>query len=267
MNVPHHDALDVSSISSGMTIAVGGYLEQNVPVALLLAVADSGVRDLTVVAAPSASLGVDLLVAAGAVDRVICPYVGFEGRGAGPALQREVASRRVERELCDQEILVAGLRAAAQGCSCAPVLETGSDSVHESPRVRTVSSPFDGSSLTLAAALPIDVTLLHAQVGDQSRNLCYWGSPFLDLMFAQASAQVLATVDTLVPVTSLAVTGPTISGVWVDAVAVCRDGAWPTASHGTYPEDKDAVEDYLRHEKEAPGSGVERLHIRRGVLT
>lgn len=265
--MPHHDALDVSSISSGMTIAVGGYLEQNVPVALLLAVADSGVRDLTVVAAPSASLGVDLLVAAGAVDRVICPYVGFEGRGAGPALQREVASRRVERELCDQEILVAGLRAAAQGCSCAPVLETGSDSVHESPRVRTVSSPFDGSSLTLAAALPIDVTLLHAQVGDQSRNLCYWGSPFLDLMFAQASAQVLATVDTLVPVTSLAVTGPTISGVWVDAVAVCRDGAWPTASHGTYPEDKDAVEDYLRHEKEAPGSGVERLHIRRGVLT
>ncbi|WP_158703508.1 CoA transferase subunit A [Pseudonocardia dioxanivorans] len=261
------EPLDVGCITSGATVAVGGYLEQNVPVDLLLAVADAGVRDLTVVAAPSASLGVDLLVAAGVVSRVICPYVGFEGRGAGPALQREVAAGRVERELCDQEILVAGLRAAAQGCSCAPVLETGSDSVHESPRVRSVRSPFDGSPLVLAEALPVDVTLLHAQIGDQSRNLAYWGSPFLDLMFAQASRRVLATVDTLVPVTSLAMPGPTISGIWVDSVVARPGGAWPTASHGTHPEDKAAVEDYLRLEKETAGAGVDLLRAHRGVLT
>jgi acyl CoA:acetate/3-ketoacid CoA transferase alpha subunit len=261
------DPLTVSPVHSGATVAVGGYLEQNVPVALLLAVADLGVTDLTVVAAPSASLGVDLLVAAGAVSRVICPYVGFEGRGAGPALQREVAAGRVERVLCDQEILVAGLRAAAQGTSCAPVLETGSDSVAQSPRVRTLESPFDGSPLTLAEALPVDVTLLHAQVGDRSRNLHFWGSPFLDLMFAQASQHVLATVDTLVPVTALELPGPSISGIWIESVFACNGGAWPTASHGSHPEDEEAVAEYLRLEKETAGAGVEYLRSQQGAQT
>lgn len=247
------------AVADGDTVAVGGYLEQNVPVALLLGLAEAGVSNLTVVAAPSASLGVDLLVSAGCVRTVICPYVGFEGRGAPPALQREVAEGRVERILCDQEALVAGLRAAAQGTEAAPVVTSPSEAIVDSPRVASVSSPFTGELIWLARALPVDVALLHAQVGDLSRNLYYWGSSFLDAMFAQAARKVLASADTVVPVRTLPFAGASLSGVWVDAVVGAQGSARPTGSHGVYGEDPDLVGEYLNRERKEAGAGASYL--------
>lgn len=252
-------------VDDGDVVAVGGYLEQNVPVAALLALIEAGRGDLTVVAAPSASLGVDLLVAGGCVSRVICPYVGFESKGPGPALVREVAAGRVERVLCDQGTLLAGLRAAAQGASCGVVLETGSDSVEQSPRVRVVDSPFDSSPITLAQALAVDVCVLHTQLADLSRNLHYSGAPFLDLMFAQAANTVVATADNVVPLTAAPPGAATISGVWVDHVQPAYGGARPTASHGFYPEDGEIVDAYLVAERATPGGGVARLRELEGV--
>lgn len=248
-------------VKSGQAVAVGGYFEQNVPMALLVAIAELGVTDLTVVAAPSASIGVDYLVGAGVASRVICPYVGFEGRGAGPALVRGVASGAVERVMCDQEILCAGLRAAAQGVSCAPVVPTGSQVMEQSSLVRRVPDPFTGETLHLAEAIKVDVALLHAQAGDADRNLYYAGSRFLDLMFAQAAETVVASADTLVGISA----NPgghvmSLSGIWVDVVLEAAFGARPAASHGRYPADQDVLDDYVQREAASAGEGVELVN-------
>jgi glutaconate CoA-transferase subunit A len=248
-------------VKSGQTISIGGYFEQNVPMAMLAGIAELGVSNLTVVAAPSASIGVDYLVGTGAVTRVICPYVGFEGRGAGPALVRGVASGAVERLLCDQEILCAGLRAAAQGVTCAPVVATGSEVMERSPLVRTVVDPFTGGTLFVAQAIRVDVALLHAQTGDANRNLHYDGSRFLDLMFAQAAETVVASADTVVDISGDPGGHVTsLPGIWIDMVLEAAFGARPAASHGRYGADQDALDEYVRKETAAAGDGVAMIN-------
>jgi glutaconate CoA-transferase, subunit A len=241
-------------------VAVGGYLQQNVPMRLLAALADRGVRDLTVVAAPSASLGVEFLIAAGCVSRVICPYVAFEGRGPAPAFSRGLSEGTVERVLCDQTILLTGLRAAAQAAPCGVFPPSGSEVEADSPLVLETTCPFTGDRLLAVRRLDLDVALLHAQRADSSGNLLYYGAQFLDLMFAQAGRCVVAQVDELS--TSREEGAPAwtpLAGVWVDAVVHEPGGASPTASHGLYGEDATTVSRYLSLESEQRGGGADWL--------
>lgn len=250
----------LGEVPDGAVVAVGGYLQQNVPMGLVAALARCGARDLTVVAAPSASLGVEYLVAAGAVGRVICPYVGFEGRGAAPAFARAVEDGSVERPLCDQEILMTGLRAAGQSAPCGVYAPTGSQVEQESPLAREIVCPFTGGPLIAVAALELDLALLHAQRADGSDNLVHLGSPFLDLTFAQAARRVVAEVDDRSEGrTDGAPDWTPIAGIWTDAVVAAPGSAFPCASHGSYGEDGDAVGGYLERERAAPGEGARWL--------
>ncbi|MEU6148266.1 CoA-transferase [Streptomyces sp. NPDC047081] len=248
----------IDELGPGSVVAIGGYFEQNVPMGLLRLLAERSIKELTVVAAPSASIGVDFLVSAGCVGEIVCPYVGFEERGPAVATRREVSAGTVRRRPCDQEILCAGLRAAAQRVPFVPILTTDSDVMRDSPDVARVCCPFTGEDQEVARALTIDLALLHAQAADRNRSLGYAGSRFMDLMFATAARNTIATVDSWSRAESGQwPSGSVIAGIWIDAVTELS--AWPAASQGRYPADGAAIDSYIAAEKNVPGSGSTSL--------
>ena len=65
-------------IKNGDVIIVGGFGTVNHPMPIIRALIRRKVKDLTVIGAATAGLEIDLLIGAGAVRKVIAPYVGAE---------------------------------------------------------------------------------------------------------------------------------------------------------------------------------------------
>src|SRR5437762_5290328 len=82
---------------------IGGMHMHNVPMALVRECIRQGKRFETLYAGPSYSLGADLLIGTGLVDRALCVYIGFEHIGLAPAFRRAVESGAGKPEIVDVE--------------------------------------------------------------------------------------------------------------------------------------------------------------------
>ncbi len=79
-----------ASIPDGSIVAVGGLSYFGAPMALVRELIRQGVRDLTLITAAVTSIQADLLIAAGAVRKIISPYVSLEELGLAPAFRKAV---------------------------------------------------------------------------------------------------------------------------------------------------------------------------------
>ena len=122
------EAEAASRIKSGMTIALGGFSVTNHPMPIVRRLIKAGVQHLTVVGAATAGLDIDLLIAAGCVDKLIAPYVGGESYAPiGHAFRFAVENGDLELWECSEFILYARLQAQAMApdaTSSAPVRRT-----------------------------------------------------------------------------------------------------------------------------------------------
>ncbi|MGC5167583.1 CoA transferase subunit A [Luteimicrobium sp. DT211] len=159
------DAL-AGHLRDGMTIAVGGFGLCGVPYALIDAVRDSGVRDLTVV---SNNMGVDgaglgVLLENDQVARVLASYVGENKRFASLYLDGTL-----DVELVPQGTLAERLRAGGAGI---PAFYTptgvGTPVADGKP-----TTEIDGRTYLLERAIRADLALVHAHTGDAAGNLRY----------------------------------------------------------------------------------------------
>ncbi|MCK9795936.1 CoA transferase subunit A [Isoptericola sp. 4D.3] len=153
-------------LHDGMTIAVGGFGLCGVPYALIDAVRDAGVRDLTVV---SNNLGVDglglgVLLENDQVSRVLASYVGENKLFATRFLNGEL-----DVELVPQGTLAERLRAGGAGI---PAFYTptgvGTPVADGKPTVE-----LDGRTYLLERAIRADLALVHAHTADAAGNLRY----------------------------------------------------------------------------------------------
>lgn len=180
-------------VEDGATIVVGGFGDAGIPLALLDAVADGGVRHLTLISinAGRGRAGVARLITEKRVDRLVCCFP----RTAGSiAFEEAWAERRIDLELVPMGTLVARLQAGAAGIPAffCPV-GVGTDlSVGKEDR------SFEGRPHVLETALRPDLGLVRAHRGDRFGNLTYRGTDRnLNLVAARAAARAVAEVDTL----------------------------------------------------------------------
>jgi glutaconate CoA-transferase subunit A len=231
----------VAGIESGMTIAMGS----PPPMALVRQVIRRGVRDLTVV---DSGLSLDLLIAAGAVKKVIAYYAGGGfSVPVAPAYRRAVERGEVEVWECEEGILTAGLQAAAQLLPFFPWRGGVGTSLPEVNRdLRVFQDPIRGETLLAVPPIKPDVTLLHAARSDAYGNVQHVGGPgWLDLFLHRAADRTVVSVERVVAVDETrrdpwATTIPS-----VDAVVRAPWGAHPFASRGFYLQDHDHVRAYL----------------------
>lgn len=163
---PSAEAAIRDSVADGMTLAVGGFGLSGIPVNLIRAVRDCGVRDLTIVAN---NMGVDgkglgLLLENGQVRKVLASYVG-ENR----LFAEQYMAGSIEVEFVPQGTLAERLRAGGAGIP-AFYTPTGVGTPVAEGKPEAV---FDDRRVILERAIVADLALVRAHQADVAGNLRY----------------------------------------------------------------------------------------------
>jgi 3-oxoacid CoA-transferase subunit A len=151
-------------IKDGQLMAVGGFGLCGIPEALIDAVRDSGVKDLTVISnnAGVDDFGLGKLLQTRQVKKMISSYVGENKES-----ERQYLAGELELEFTPQGTLAEKLRAAGAGIP-AFFTKTGVGTlVAEGKDLRE----FDGETYLMERSLFPEVSLVKADVADTSGNL------------------------------------------------------------------------------------------------
>ena len=151
-------------VKDGQTIAVGGFGLCGIPEALIAALRDSGVKNLTCISnnAGVDGFGLGLLLETRQIKKMISSYVG-----ENKEFERQYLAGELELEFTPQGTLAEKLRAGGAGIP-AFFTKTGVGTmVAEGKELRE----FDGETYVMERSLVPEVSLVKAQVADKSGNL------------------------------------------------------------------------------------------------
>ena len=168
MNKVYPDAASALAgiVKDGQTIAVGGFGLCGIPEALIAALRDSAVTDLTAISnnAGVDGFGLRQLLATRQIKRMIASYVGENKEFA-----RQYLAGELELEFTPQGTLAEKLRAGGAGIP-AFFTKTGVGTiVAEGKEIRE----FDGEQYVMERSLVADVSLVKAYKADRAGNLVY----------------------------------------------------------------------------------------------
>lgn len=168
MNKVYPDAATALAgiVKDGQTIAVGGFGLCGIPEALIEALRDSKVKNLTVISnnAGVDNFGLGQLLATRQIKKMISSYVG-----ENKEFERQYLSGELELEFTPQGTLAEKLRAGGAGIP-AFFTKTGVGTiVAEGKEVRE----FNGQQYVMERSLVADIALVKAYVADKVGNLLY----------------------------------------------------------------------------------------------
>ncbi|TAL83399.1 MAG: CoA transferase subunit A [Candidimonas sp.] len=153
-------------VASDQTIAVGGFGLCGIPEALIAALRDSGVQNLTCISnnAGVDDFGLGQLLNTRQVKKMIASYVG-----ENKEFERQYLAGEIEIEFTPQGTLVEKLRAGGAGIP-AFFTRTGVGTiVADGKEIRE----FDGEKYVMERSLVADVSLVKAYMADRSGNLVF----------------------------------------------------------------------------------------------
>lgn len=168
MNKVYPDAATALAdiVKDGQTIAVGGFGLCGIPEALIAAIRDSGVKNLTAISnnAGIDDAGLGQLLMTRQIKKMIASYVG-----ENKEFERQYLAGELEVEFTPQGTLAEKLRAGGSGIP-AFFTKTGVGTiVAEGKDVRE----FDGEQYIMERALIADVAIVKAYKADKAGNLVY----------------------------------------------------------------------------------------------
>ena len=200
----------VRDVTSGSSLAVGGFGLCGIPSALIAALRASGVDELQTVSNNCGvdELGLGMLLSAKRIRRTTGSYVG-----ENKEFERQFLSGELEVELVPQGTLAERLRAGGAGIPAfftpagvgtqvadggLPVRYDGSGGVTLASQPKEVRE-FDGRTYVLERAIRTDFALVHARYGDRHGNLVYEKTAAnFNPLCAAAGAVTIAEVEELV---------------------------------------------------------------------
>jgi glutaconate CoA-transferase subunit A len=240
----------VAVLRDGMTIGIGGWGSRRKPMALVQAIVNTQVRDLTVVSFGGPDVG--MLCAAGKVRELVFGFVSLDSIPYDPNFARARQDGALSVRELDEGMVVAGLRAAAQRLPFLPTRAgLGSDILTYYPGLQTVRSPYDdGEELVAMPALNLDVAFVHLNRADMHGNACYLGpDPYFDDLFCLAAAHRVVSCERIVSTAELAADAPPqallLNRMMVDAVVEAPGGAGFTSCVPDYGRDEAAQRAYV----------------------
>jgi glutaconate CoA-transferase, subunit A len=236
-----------AAIQDGMTVGVGGFINSGHPMSFVRQLILDGRRGLTVVGAASAGLEVDLLIAAGCVERVVTPYVGAEGLASiGPAFRKSAQDGAVEVFELDEAHFYAGLRASAQRLPFNPWRAgVGTSFPVINPRLKEFRDPISDQLLLAIPAIEIDVCLLHASISDEYGNVQHAGTRYGDIALYAASTRTYVSVEQIVSPERIRANPLATSIPGATGIVPARFGAHPYSADDHYSVDAAHIREYL----------------------
>ncbi len=187
----------LTGIKDGMTVLVGGFGLCGIPENLILALRDSGAKNLTCVSnnAGVDDFGLGLLLQTRQIKKMLSSYVGENA-----TFEKQYLSGELELEFCPQGTLSERLRAGGAGIP-AFFTPTGVGTlVAEGKEVRN----FDGREYVMEKGITGDFALVKAWKGDKFGNLIFRKTARnFNPMIATAGRITVAEVEELVEVGEL----------------------------------------------------------------
>ena len=225
----------VADITSGSSLAVGGFGLCGLPSVLIEAVLATGVNDLVTV---SNNCGVDefglgMLLAEKRIRRTTGSYVGENREFA-----RQYLAGELEVELVPQGTLAERLRAGGAGIAAfytragvGTQVVDGGLPLRYGPdgSIALASEPkevrlFDGVDYVLERAITCDFALVHARLGDRHGNLVYEkAAQNFNPLCAQAGRITIAEVEELVEPGAIDPACVHTPGIFVQRVVVAAN--------------------------------------------
>ncbi len=179
-------------LKDGQTLAVGGFGLCGIPEALIAAVKDIGVQNLTAISnnAGVDGFGLGILLESRQVKKMIASYVG-----ENKEFERQFLAGELQLEFTPQGTLAEKLRAGGCGIP-AFFTKTGVGTlVAEGKDIRE----FDGENYVLERSLISDVSLVKAWKADRSGNLVYrYTARNFNPVVAMAGKVTVAEVEEIV---------------------------------------------------------------------
>jgi 3-oxoacid CoA-transferase subunit A len=163
---PDAQAALAGLLHDGMTIMSGGFGLCGIPGALIEAIRDSGVKDLTIISnnAGIDDVGLGLLLQSRQVKKMISSYVGENATFA-----RQYLAGELEIEFNPQGTLAERIRAGGAGI---PAFFTATGAGTQIAEGK-VQQEFDGRLYVMERGLRADLSLVHAWKADTEGNLVY----------------------------------------------------------------------------------------------
>lgn len=184
-------------VRDGQTIAVGGFGLCGIPEALIAALRDTGVKQLTCISnnAGVDGFGLGQLLATRQISKMISSYVG-----ENKEFERQYLAGELELEFTPQGTLAEKLRAGGAGIP-AFFTRTGVGTiVAEGKETRE----FDGETYVMERSLRADVALVKAFKADKAGNLIYRRTARnFNPMCAMAGKVTIAEVEQIVEIGEL----------------------------------------------------------------
>lgn len=179
-------------VKDGMTIMIGGFLSVGGPNSIVAKIAESGVKNLTLICNDTSfpDKGLGLLIANKQVKRIITSHIG-----TNPSTIEQLNNGEVVVEFNPQGTLAERIRAAGAGLG-GVLTPTGIGTlVAEGKQILNIG----GRDFILEKPLRADIALIGASISDKIGNLVYKGSTqnFNPLM-ATAADVVIAEAEEVV---------------------------------------------------------------------
>lgn len=199
-------------VCDGMTLAVGGFGLCGIPEQLIIALRDSGVKNLTVV---SNNAGVDdwglgLLLQTRQISKMISSYVGENAE-----FERQYMSGELEVEFAPQGTLAERMRAGGAGIP-AFFTKTGVGTVVAEGKP---TQEFDGETYVMERGIRADLALIKAWKADTSGNLVFRKTARnFNPMAATCGKACVAEVEEIVAIGELDPEGIHTPGIFVDRI-------------------------------------------------
>ena len=201
-------------VHDGQMIAVGGFGLCGIPEALIAAVRESGVRNLTCVSnnAGVDGFGLGQLLATRQVRKMISSYVG-----ENKEFERQFLAGELELEFTPQGTLAERLRAGGAGIP-AYFTRTGVGTVvAEGKELKE----FDGETYVMERALVPDVSLVKGYMADHAGNLIFRRTARnFNPNVAMAGKITIAEVEQIVPTGDLDPDHIHLPGIYVHRIVL-----------------------------------------------
>lgn len=227
-------------------------------IALTRALISRGVKDLHLVAIPTAGIQADMLIGAGCVAVVESAGITLDEFGQAPRFVAAVKAGSIRLMDTTCPALVSGLQAAEKGVPFFPMRGLiGSDLLANRPDYKVINNPMSAAPdpIVLLPAIIPDIAMFHAPLADRHGNV--WIGQARELMtMAHAAKRCLVTVERIIdgdlmddPLHAPAV----IPALYVNAIGVAERGAAPLALNGYYEADTSALAKYAAMATDARG--------------
>ena len=199
-------------VADGQLIAVGGFGLCGIPEALIDALRDSGVKDLTVISnnAGVDGFGLGKLLETRQIKKMISSYVG-----ENKEFERQYLAGELELEFTPQGTLAEKLRAGGAGIP-AFFTKTGVGTIVAEGKEHR---EFNGETYIMEHALFPDVALIKADVADLSGNLRFrLTARNFNPAVAMAGKICIAEVERIVPTGAIEPDDVHLPGIYVHRI-------------------------------------------------